>query len=175
MPSSCYLRLSSYVDSGYNYVTLGTGMDDSDNQPPSPPRQRTSVLVKGKEPASDSDEEEDMILASCEPDDKSEYDNWEYHHNVQAFKANFEKKLNKQKKYTPGLLSKVGIERHSFWSSEKKPDSLKDIYEHAKQKNNRTRKVCVKLGWMDKKGNLTDNAPKEMKELATSSKSYSVV
>lgn len=38
-------------------------------------------------------------------------------------------------------------------------DSLGEILERAKDKNNRSRKVCIELGWMNKDGTLSAKAP----------------
>ncbi|MCW8472262.1 hypothetical protein OQJ19_16645 [Fluoribacter gormanii] len=43
-------------------------------------------------------------------------------------------------------------------------EQLSEILEHASQKNNRSRAVCVKLGWLKKDGTLADKAPDIIKQ-----------
>jgi hypothetical protein len=45
--------------------------------------------------------------------------------------------------------------------------SLKDILEHAMKSNNRSREVCINLGWLDKKGAIKQDAPTVIKTQLT--------
>lgn len=49
--------------------------------------------------------------------------------------------------------------------------SLESILSHATEANNRSRQVCMNLGWLDKKGNLTKKAPQEIVDNHPSSRS----
>ncbi|STX55606.1 Uncharacterised protein [Legionella beliardensis] len=43
-------------------------------------------------------------------------------------------------------------------------ESLSDILAHAAAKDNRSRKVCVKLGWLNKDGSVKESAPDKIRE-----------
>jgi hypothetical protein len=44
------------------------------------------------------------------------------------------------------------------------PDTLREILAHAKAYNNRSRQVCIQLGWLNKNGELNDESPEVIKE-----------
>lgn len=46
--------------------------------------------------------------------------------------------------------------------------NLKDILEHAMKENNRSRLVCIELGWLNKNGDITDDAPDIVKQCTSS-------
>ena len=52
-----------------------------------------------------------------------------------------------------------------FRNTKLNPDwSLKEIIEHGMAYDNRTRQVCVEMGWLNKTGDLSENAPDFIKE-----------
>lgn len=54
-----------------------------------------------------------------------------------------------------GVLRKTSVK--SNWD-------LSQIIQHAKNENNRSRRACISLGWLDKDGRLSVDAPKEVQD-----------
>lgn len=74
---------------------------------------------------------------------------------VNEFFKNYKKLLTAESKFGQSIFRKTYVRK--VWG-------LREILEHAMQSNNRSRRVCVTLGWLDKEGKIPNSAPQIIKK-----------
>jgi hypothetical protein len=77
---------------------------------------------------------------------------------VNEFFKNYTKLLTAESKFGQSIFRKTYVQKD--WG-------LREILEHAMQSNNRSRRVCVTLGWLDKEGKIPNSAPQIIKKQFT--------
>lgn len=77
---------------------------------------------------------------------------------VNEFFMNYTKLLTAESKFGQSIFRKTYVQKD--WD-------LRQILEHAMQSNNRSRRVCVTLGWLDKEGKIPNSAPQIIQKLFT--------
>ena len=112
----------------------------------SPQARNTSILMKKKL--------HDLLRCTNEPSHAKNQDLSE-EDAVKQFFENHKNLLMNESKFGQSLFKKTEIQEN--WN-------LKEILEHATNSDNRSRKVCVALGWLDKEGQIPETAPQVIKD-----------
>ncbi|STX27989.1 serine/threonine-protein kinase [Legionella beliardensis] len=111
-------------------------------------------------------------MVQMNPDNRSDIDRaiMAFRRVEEQFNPEFHAKLFHN--YHSNLLKKISFFKQT---QIKGSEGLAEILAHAKEKNNRSREVCVKLNWLNQDGTLADNAPYQISEAYPKhSKTYSL-